>query len=145
MVRILLATDGSPHARRAAALAGRLVRELRQAEVVLVNVGHIPTIALGGSSAGIMVDSRPLDEEFEKAGREILDETAGLLHGIDVPIQKQYRRGEPGQEILAAADEVKADLIILGSRGFGKVGGLILGSVSEHVLHGAHIPVLIVR
>lgn len=33
----------------------------------------------------------------------------------------------------------------MSSRGLGQIGGLILGSVSEHVLHGAHIPVLIVR
>jgi len=47
--------------------------------------------------------------------------------------------------ILDKAREYKADLIVMGSRGLGQIGGLILGSVSERVLHGARVPVLIVR
>ncbi len=145
MVRIVVATDGSPHAKRAAEVAARLARELRAATVVLVNAGHIPAIALGGPGADMLVDYSVLEEGFEKAGRAILDQTEAVFHGVDAPVTKQYRRGEPSHEILAAAAEVKADLIIMGSRGLGQIGGLILGSVSEHVLHGAHIPVLIAR
>jgi nucleotide-binding universal stress UspA family protein len=145
MMRILVATDGSPHAKRAAEFAARLARELREAEVVLVNAGHIPAMALGGPGADMMVDYSVLEEGFEKAGKEILDQTAAVFHGVDAPVKTQYRRGEPSHEILAAATGAKADLIVMGSRGLGQIGGLILGSVSEHVLHGAHIPVLIVR
>ncbi len=43
MVRMLVATDGSAHALRAAGVAARLARELREATVALINVGHIPT------------------------------------------------------------------------------------------------------
>lgn len=145
MLRILVAIDGSPHAKRAAEFAARLARELRAAEIVLVNVGHIPAIAMGGPSADIMVDYGALEEGFEKAGRAMLDEAKVLFHGVDVPVTTQYRRGEPSREILGAAAEAKANLIVMGSRGLGQIGGLILGSVSERVLHGAHIPVLIVR
>ncbi|HEV2440471.1 MAG TPA: universal stress protein [bacterium] len=75
----------------------------------------------------------------------MLQQTAAAFQGVDVPVTKEYRRGEPSHEILAAAAHLKADLIVMGSRGLGQVGGLILGSVSERVLHGARIPVLIVR
>lgn len=145
MMRILVATDGSPHAKRAAELAARLARELRAPEVVLVNAGHIPAIALGGPGADMMVDYSVLEEGFEKAGQAILEQAEAVFHGVDAPVKKLYRRGEPSHEILAAAQETKADLIVMGSRGLGQIGGLILGSVSERVLHGAHIPVLIVR
>lgn len=145
MIRMLVATDGSPHAKRAAELAARLARELRAAEVVLVNAGHIPALALGGPGADMMVDYGALEEGFEKAGHAMLEQTAAVFHGLDVPVKRQYRRGEPSHEILAAAAEAKADVIVMGSRGLGQIGGLILGSVSEHVLHGANIPVLIVR
>jgi nucleotide-binding universal stress UspA family protein len=145
MMRILVATDGSPHARRAAELAAQFARELKACEVVLVNAGHIPAIALGGPGADMMVDYAVLEEGFEKAGAAVLEETKHVFHGVDVPITTQYRRGDPSHEILAAAAEVKANLIVMGSRGLGQIGGLILGSVSERVLHGAHIPVLIVR
>ncbi len=42
-MRLLVATDGSPHATRAIELAARLARELREAEIILVTVGHLPT------------------------------------------------------------------------------------------------------
>ncbi|HKX18774.1 MAG TPA: universal stress protein [bacterium] len=145
MMRILVASDGSPHAKRAAELAARLARELRVVEVVLVNVGHIPAIALGGPGADMMVDYGVLEEGFEKAGQAILEQAGVVFLGVDAPVTKLYRRGEPSHEILAAARETKADMIVMGSRGLGQIGGLILGSVSERVLHGAHIPVLIVR
>jgi nucleotide-binding universal stress UspA family protein len=89
--------------------------------------------------------SSDLDEGLEKAGRAILEETSAVFHGVDASVTTQYRRGEPSHEILAVAAEVKADLIVMGSRGLGQIGGLILGSVSERVLHRANIPVLIVR
>ncbi|HLJ60603.1 MAG TPA: universal stress protein [bacterium] len=145
MMRILLATDGSPHALRAAAFVARLTREVREAEVTVVNVGHVPTVAFGGPGAGAMVDFGILEEGLERAGHEILDTTVLELTGVDAPVVKEYRRGDPASQILEAAKAKGADLIVIGSRGLGQLGGLILGSVSERVLHAAHTPVLIVR
>ena len=144
MMRMIVATDGSSHAIGAAKLAARLVRELREAEVVLVTVGHIPTIALGGPGDGV-VDLGSMEEGLQQAGQTILEKTAETLGGVDARISRVYRRGDPAGEIIKAAREHKADLIVMGSRGLGQIGGLILGSVSERVLHGAHGPVLIVR
>jgi nucleotide-binding universal stress UspA family protein len=144
-VRILVATDGSPDAIRAAELAARLGQEFRQAEVVLVNVGHIPTLALGGTGPDGFVDLGALVEGLERAGQAILDRTAQAFARSSIPVTRVYRQGEPASEILKIADETRADLIIVGSRGLGLIGGLILGSVSERVLHGARRPVMVVR
>ncbi len=144
MMRIVVATDGSSHAIGAAKLTARLVRELREAEVVLVNVGHIPMIAMGGPGEGF-VDLGALEEGMRQAGEAILGETAKAFVGVDAGVSRVYREGDPAGEIIKAAKEHKADLIVMGSRGLGQIGGLILGSVSERVLHGAHGPVLIVR
>lgn len=145
MIRMLVATDGSEHAIQAAAFAVRLARELPKAEVVLVNVGHVPAYALGGPGPDAMMDWGALEEGLERAGEAILERTVQAFAGVDVPVRKTYRFGEPPGEIIKAAQEVKADLIVLGSRGLGQIGGLFLGSVSERVLHGAKTPVLIVR
>jgi nucleotide-binding universal stress UspA family protein len=145
MVRVLVATDGSPNSKRAAEFTAQLAKELRACEVVLVNAGHIPAVALGGPGADMMVDYGMLEEGFEKAGLAILEGAKTAFHGLDAPVTTQYRRGESSREIVAAAEEVKANVIVMGSRGLGQIGGLILGSVSERVLHRAHIPVLIVR
>jgi nucleotide-binding universal stress UspA family protein len=145
MLRMLIATDGSPHAIRAARLAARLARELREVDVILATVGHIPAIALGGPGPDALVDLGALEEGLERAGQAILDRTMEAFTGAGISVKRVYLRGEPAGEIIKAAHEAKADLIIMGSRGLGQIGGLILGSVSERVLHGAHTPVLIVR
>ncbi len=145
-MRILVATDGSQHAMRAAAMALRLVRELKQADVVVINVGHIPEIALAASGVpGEAVDLGGLIESLDQAGQRILDQTAEMFTGGDTEVRRDYRTGAPAAEIVGAAREHKADLIVMGSRGLGQIGGLVLGSVSERVLHLAHGPVLIVR
>ena len=51
----------------------------------------------------------------------------------------------PGEEILRAAADEKADLIVLGSRGLSQVKAFLLGSVSDKVSHHAKCPILIVR
>ena len=144
MMRILVATDGSPHAIGAAKWTARLVLEMRGAEVVLVNVGHIPAVALGGLGEGY-VDFAALEDEMKQAGGAILGETAKAFAGCDARVSRVYREGDPAGEIVKAANEHNADIIVMGSRGHGQIGGLILGSVSERVLHAAHGPVLIVR
>ena len=146
MMCLLVATDGSEHAIHAAELALRLVRELKQTEVVVVNVGHIPEVAFAAAGTpGASVDMAGLIESLDRAGQQILERTASVFAGVNVPVRRDYRTGSPGVEIVGAAREHKADLIIMGSRGLGQVSGLVLGSVSEQVLHAAHRPVLIVR
>jgi len=140
-VRLLVATDGSVHALRAAALAARLAGELREpAELILVHTAHIPAIAYGAP-----MEFGPLEEGLKDAGDAIMDQTAQQFAGLDVKVTRLRRRGDPAGEIIKAAEAVSADVIVMGSRGLGQLGGLILGSVSERVLHGARVPVLIVR
>lgn len=145
MMRMLVATDGSPHALKAAEMAARLARDLREAEVMLVNVGYFPPIAMGAVGLDAVFDLGDLEEGMQQAGQAILDQTMHAFDGLDIRVTRVYRRGDLAGEILKTAEEHKADLIIMGCRGLGQVGGLILGSVSERVLHGAHIPILIVR
>ena len=53
--------------------------------------------------------------------------------------------GRPQADILRVAEEEKVDMIITGTRGMGKLRRTLLGSVSDHVLHHSHVPVLICR
>jgi nucleotide-binding universal stress UspA family protein len=53
--------------------------------------------------------------------------------------------GDPGDSIIAAAESEAVDMIVVGSRGRSTVGRFVLGSVSDHVVHRAQCPVLVVR
>jgi nucleotide-binding universal stress UspA family protein len=55
------------------------------------------------------------------------------------------RVGEPAKEILAAAHEWKADLIVIGTHGYGHFEQFVLGSVANAVMRGARCPVMAVR
>ncbi len=144
MMRILLATDGSPHALRAATFLARLAQEAREVELIVVHVGYAPAAAYGGLGSAA-VDVVGLEEDLERAGREILEVTVREFGTVDAWITKEYLRGDPPSEILAVATAKNVDLIVMGCRGLTQLEGLILGSVSERLLHRARRPVLIVR
>lgn len=65
----------------------------------------------------MLVDFGALAEGFERAGRAILERTAQAFERSAIRVTRVYRQGEPAAEILKVADENRADLIIVGSRG----------------------------
>lgn len=58
---------------------------------------------------------------------------------------KSVHSSSPGEGICKIAKEVNADLIITGTRGMGSVRRTLLGSVSDYILHHAHVPVIVCR
>ena len=58
---------------------------------------------------------------------------------------KSVHSSSPGEGICKMAEEVKADVIVTGTRGQGKVRRTLLGSVSDFILHHSHIPVIVCR
>jgi nucleotide-binding universal stress UspA family protein len=61
----------------------------------------------------------------------------------EISVTTLVRRGDPAEEILAAAREQRADVICLGAWGRGRVAGALLGSVSSAVLRGSPVPVVV--
>ena len=64
---------------------------------------------------------------------------------MDVPVSFLVWTGEPGESIVSAAEAEDVDLVVVGTHGRGRIGRLLLGSVSEHVVHNAPCPVLVIR
>jgi len=80
----------------------------------------------------------------ERTAEDALRRTVAELH-TTAPVETVVRRGSPADEIVRCAAEGGVGLIVMGSRGWGAMHAVLLGSVSERVLHAAPCPVLIVR
>ena len=138
---ILLASDGSDCAIRAVTAAGILADKF-QSRLTLINAFQpIPTVGPYGEILYTGLDDNYTVEMKEHAlsrARQILDE-------MKVPFHSRQEIGDPAAEIVRVAEAEGCDLIVVGSRGQGALKSLLLGSVSDHIVHHAHCPVLVIR
>lgn len=141
MLKLLIAVDGSPHAQHAVEAAARL-GQAADVQVVLLNVRDVP---------GYHGDLPPLDyDALERTLRQrqatLLE--AALAHALNCGLQGATTlaaAGPTAQEIVRAAADSGADQIVMGTRGMNALGGLLLGSVAQRVVHLADRPVLLVK
>lgn len=146
---ILLATDGSPDA----ALAARAAVDLCQqtgARLHVVHAWRLPMLAAAGTGPGY--PDRPDTghtsdyEAYERQAEQVLtDELVALQHAGLHGVVEHLCEGRPAEQIVQLGATLPADLIVIGSRGLGPVRRLVLGSVSEGVVHAATCPVLVLR
>jgi nucleotide-binding universal stress UspA family protein len=152
LTHVLVATDGSAQSLDAARFLRTLVppRSLSRITVLAVvrSLASTPFFAEAEAVGVFPFPGEALEEleesasaAAEQAARHVLEEIADLAHESQIMI----RRGSASEEIVHAAEELRANLIVMGSRGWGAVRSVFLGSVSERVLHSAHCPVLVVR
>ena len=144
-MKMLLATDGSAEAGRAAQMAVELSERL-DSELHMVHVAPIPSpYALPES---VIYDPEFYDRMRDVAGHEArqrLDEEVKKVESMGEVAGAHARVGRPDVEILHLADELGVGLIVVGSRGLGPIRRALMGSVSESVVRHAHCPVLVVR
>jgi phosphoglycerate kinase len=142
--RILLPVDGSEHSLEAARKLGRLI-DAEDAEISLLHVQKPEAFAVG--KAWIDPDATHRREILRRREAELIFDIALAplaQQGLTVR-QQSTVEGDPADEILKFADEIGADLIVMGSHGRTGVLRVLMGSVSRKVLGRAKCPVLIVR
>lgn len=141
----MVAFDGGAPAERALAAAGDLARSGDVIALVCV-VGDLPS---GEPAAGDRAkDPDTLDGVYGEAverGERVLADAAARLSGRDLFVTKKLLVGEPTREICCCAEEIDADVIVLGTRHRGRLEGMLLGSVSDEIVHCARRPVLVCR
>jgi nucleotide-binding universal stress UspA family protein len=140
MKKILIATDGSAPSREAVQFGLELAEE-HAAEVTFV---HVVPVLDRSFADGIGVPAA-VPHHIDELDRKPIDEALALAAEHDVDAKAELLAGIPADEIVACADALDADLIVLGSRGRGAIATALLGSVSRSVLHEARRPVLVVR
>ena len=136
--KILLATDGSPSAAEAARYAGQLAQLAGAQVIVLHAYPRVPGF-LGEPDFSQLVH-----ENLAEAERIVAPVVEQLVDdGVDA--NAEILQGPPAEAILAVAENRGCDLIVMGTRGYGQLAGMLLGSVSHKVLANATLPVLVVR
>ena len=137
--KILLAVDGSDHALHAARVAAEMARGMKPKEFrIVVSYDSIP-VYLGEPNMQFAIDNRKKDAE------EILDKAIKEVGTIPGEIHTEMIEGDPAAAIIEVANTRESNIIIMGSRGLGRLSGLLLGSTSQKVVAHAHCPVLVVR
>ena len=140
MNTILIATDGSDAARHAVEFGLDLAAE-QHARPVLAHVAPaVDVLATGGFG---LTASQP--HELTDYDLSPLEEARALAAERGIEAETEMLRGETVDELVAYADTIDADLIVVGSRGHGSLASAVLGSVSRGVLREARRPVLVVR
>lgn len=136
--RILVGLDLSEESSQVLERAGEFGKAFA-ADLSLAHVIEPLTFAYGGD---IPMDLSEVQEQLQNQAREQLRKAAKKLN---VPAERQHVvLGQPATEIHRLADELEADLIIIGSHGRHGLA-LLLGSTANGVLHGASCDVLAVR
>jgi nucleotide-binding universal stress UspA family protein len=138
---ILAAVDDSEFAELVARETARIAGE-KKMDVVFLSVVPVPSLA--GSEGEI--DAAYLNEkenEFQRLHNRLIDSHFSPDHGI--LIESRILHGDPADKIVKYADEINAQLIIVGSRGHGRLASVLLGSVSQRVARHSKRSVLIVK
>lgn len=137
MKKILVAIDGSPAAAHAAQLALEIAGPAG-AEVLLVHV--VPPAFV---PAEVPFGVTPWTEEAVKAGERLLEETVKSLG--DPKVKTVNLVGSPAERIADLAEQEHADLVVVGSKGRGAVSRMLIGSVTDRIVHICKKAVLVVR
>lgn len=145
--QILVAVDGSAHADRAVDFAAEMATKFDADLTILNVVPYVSSVPLAlGSYAeleGLYAESRDV---LEEAGDEIVNaaaERARRAGAKDVETRVEF--GSPSGAVCEVADAIGADVVVMGRRGLGDFGGLLLGSVTHKVAHSAECTVVTVK
>ena len=141
---ILFATDGSPSAAEAQKRALELAR-LVDAPLLVVSVAHahLPAVGYSGYGYANMVAELTVAEHHRI--ENVLATVAATASEAGVECSTVAADGLATEEICRIADEGNAQLIVVGSHGWGSARRLFAGSVSTGLVHSAPCPVLVVR
>jgi nucleotide-binding universal stress UspA family protein len=141
---IILCTDGSEEAKRAA-VAGHGVAQPAEQVLVATVIDAPDEMAVTGTgfASGVLTSDElaELDERRAKEAQLVAEQTAAML----APVKAEIRvlRGDPGPTLCRFAEQVSADALVMGSRGRGRFRRALLGSVSEYVIRRAPCPVVV--
>lgn len=136
MKKILVAIDGSDASMHAARTAATLAKGLN-AEVTLAHIVP-PTFVPPEVPFGV----QPWTDEAIKDGERLLEAAA---KEVGLTCERQNLIGSPAERLADLADQGGFDLVVVGSKGRGAVSRVLIGSVTDRLVHICKRPILVVR
>lgn len=131
---IVLALDGSEESRQAVPLATELARQ----DGARIVIAHVQEDVVGKGGGPIVATEDEIQAAIRKQAEELSAE------GIETSVEmREIMLGGPAHAIAQVAEGANADLIVTGTRGHSAIAGLLLGSVTQRLLHIARCPVLV--
>lgn len=134
---ILVPVDGSAGSLRALEHAAKRCRDAGTC-LLLLNVQH-------GMPHSRHVTRAQIKDHHLRMSEEALAPARKLAQRLGVEFQCYFRVGEPAAVITAFARRTRCTEIVMGTRGLGRVSGLVLGSVAVKVIHLSDVPVTLVK
>jgi nucleotide-binding universal stress UspA family protein len=138
--RIVVGVDGSPSSKEALAWAVRQA-ERTESTVEAVTAWHYPVVLAAPFGPASVLPETAFAEVAAHVLSQVVSETVDPAGPVKV--SSMVREGTPAGVLLAAAQG--ADLLVVGSRGHGGFTEALLGSVSQHCIHHAKCPIVIIR
>jgi len=152
--KILVPLDGSEHSLRALQIAIQIAKKF-DGKITLI---HVYSVAVGPViipepttlTPPMIPAMTPAEvskavEATRKVGSSILTDGEQKAKAEEVQVETTLKEGHTVQEIVKTAKEGKFDLIVIGGRGISKIRELLLGSVTDGVIHHAPCPVLVIK
>jgi nucleotide-binding universal stress UspA family protein len=144
--KILFPTDGSEYSLKAAKYAVDIAKN-NDAKVTIMHVYQTtpPPVYLEPATGGEYLFFLESEKTIKERGNLAIEKTKEIFNHESLSIETKFFQGHPVEAIVETAEKEKFDLIIIGSRGLGRLGRILLGSVAEGVIHNAPCPVLVIR
>lgn len=152
--KILVPLDGSEHSLKALDIAIQIAKKF-EGKITLIHVYSVTvrpiimpeptTLTPPGVPVTTPLDVSRITEAARRAGSRVLEDGEEKAKAEGVQAEKVLTEGHVVEEIVRAAKAGNFDLIVLGARGISRVRELLLGSVTDGVIHHASNPVLVVK
>jgi nucleotide-binding universal stress UspA family protein len=142
MKRLLVPVDNSDNAMRALDYAIRLAKETGSAELHIVNA-HEQPIVFG--EIAVYLEVEKAKELQRRHSEDILKPAIEAAKAAGVPFTSEILVGDLARVIAAYGEEKGCDQIVMGTRGLGSIGNLLMGSVATKVIHLTKLPVTLVK
>jgi nucleotide-binding universal stress UspA family protein len=143
-MKVLLAIDESESSKNA--LQSVVARPWPpRTEIKVLNVLEPPSLLLGREMTGVDPEFEMVWKAVQEQGEDLVMKAAAKLRAAGLNVSTLLKEGDPKSQIIDAAEEDRADLIVLGSHGRKGLKRFLIGSVSDAVVRHAHCSVEIVR